>query len=86
MLLCLYRNVKQSQGSGSSSSCLSTVLFCDSDQPDNTIPQMITTEAILAAKDFVDLCCQHAAFIAGRGKIKDEIEQYSTGNLLPLHL
>ena len=40
------------------------VLFCDSDQPDNTIPQMITREAILAAKDFVNLCCQHAAFIA----------------------
>ena len=34
----------------------------------------ITKEAIEAAIDFVDVCCQQAAYIAGRGKIEDEID------------
>ena len=34
----------------------------------------ISEEAIIAAINFVNLCCQHTAFMAGRGTIAGEIE------------
>lgn len=37
------------------------------------ISSEISIEAIEAAKDFVDVCCQHTAFVAGRGEIQDAI-------------
>ncbi len=43
------------------------------------IPTEIDSKAIEAAQDFVDMCCQHAAFMAGRGEIPDEIQQLQTG-------
>lgn len=46
------------------------------------IPSQICSEALEAAEDFVDMCCQHAAFMAGRGEIKDEIQQLQTGTYL----
>ena len=36
---------------------------------------VISKEVLLAAINFVDTCCQHAAFIAGRGNIEDEVKQ-----------
>ena len=39
-----------------------------------SIPDHISTAAIKAAKNFVELCNQHAAFLAGRGVISDSIE------------
>jgi len=34
----------------------------------------ISEEAIIAAINFVNVCCQHTAFMAGRGGIAGEIE------------
>ena len=54
------------------------VLFVDpSTLP--SIPSVISIEAINAAQNFVDTCCQHAAFIAGRGLVDDEIDHLVSG-------
>ena len=63
------------------------VLFCDSDidlndQEDVKVADVTTQiadTAIVAAQNFVETCCQHAAFIAGRSDINDEITELSTG-------
>lgn len=47
------------------------VLFhLDSMEPD---------EAIEAAIDFVEVCCQHAVYITGRGNIKEELTHLQSG-------
>lgn len=38
-------------------------------------------DAIKAAIDVVNVCIQHAAFLAGRGEISDMIEDMAKGNL-----
>ena len=38
------------------------------------IPSTISDEALKAAQSFVELCTQHAAFLAGRGSIDEEID------------
>ena len=43
------------------------------------IPNEICSEALEAAHDFVDMCCQHAAFMAGRKEIPEEIKQLQIG-------
>ena len=48
------------------------------DSPDN-IPTELCEEAIVAAQDFIDVCCQHTAFIAGRGSIQEAIQQLVKG-------
>lgn len=35
---------------------------------------IISDKALLASINFVELCCQQAAYIAGRGDIKDDIK------------
>lgn len=64
------------------------VLFCDtdidlSDEGEEikvaNVSTQIAGNAIVAAQNFVDTCCQHAAFIAGRNNIDDEITELSTG-------
>ena len=61
------------------------VFFSDTVREDGKIivselAQTIKPKAIVAARNFVDVCCQHAAYIAGRGDIEDEIENIaSTG-------
>ena len=45
----------------------------------NDLPNEISLNALEAAQDFVDMCCQHAAFMAGRGEIRDEIQQLQAG-------
>ena len=42
------------------------------------IPSIISEECICAAQDYVDTCCQHAAYINGRGSIDDEIKSLSS--------
>lgn len=54
------------------------VLFMN---PPTSIPSTISTKAITAAQNFVDTCCQHAAFIAGRGLIDEEIDHLIAGIL-----
>ncbi len=39
-----------------------------------TVSEKISEKALLAALDFVELRNQHAAFLAGKGLIEDEIE------------
>lgn len=39
-----------------------------------TIPQDISDTALEAALDFVEVCNQHASFLAGKGLIGDAIE------------
>ena len=43
------------------------------------VDNVLSNEAILAAQNFVEICCQHASFIGGRGIIDDEIKSLSTG-------
>ena len=51
---------------------------CIDDQEDITVSS-VPSKAILAAENFVDTCCQHAAFIAGRSKMADEITRLTSG-------
>ena len=51
------------------------------DTPDD-IPDTISELAIVAAQDFVDVCCQHAAFVAGRGDIQEAIQQLQLGLII----
>ena len=39
----------------------------------------VSEDAISAAIDFIDVCCQHTAYMAGRGIISEEIAAYLTG-------
>ena len=62
------------------------VLFWDaaSDQQDTTdtnIPPIISNAAIVAAQNFVETCCQHAAFMGGCGKVDKEISRLISGNI-----
>lgn len=50
-----------------------------SDASDNPLPDTISENAIVAAIDFVEVCCQQAAYIAGRKDIKKEIEHMEAG-------
>ena len=59
------------------------VLFCDTVDTQghiavSQIPPTISKDAIITAQNFVDTCCQHAAFIAGRGRVEDEISQLTS--------
>ena len=43
------------------------------------IPTVISDGAIKAAEDLVDVCIQHAAFLAGRGDVDTLIEEMAKG-------
>ena len=43
------------------------------------IPTVISLAAVNAAKNLVDVCIQHAAFLAGRGKVDAEIQEINKG-------
>lgn len=54
------------------------VLFhMDNEAP---LPDVITEEAIHASIDFVEVCCQHAAYLSGRGDLNQEFELLKSGN------
>lgn len=42
--------------------------------PTSQVSDEISEEAILASINFVALCCQQTAFMAGRGSITEEIQ------------
>ena len=44
-----------------------------------TIPEAISVDAVKAAIDLVDVCIQHAAFLAGRGDVQESIEMLTSG-------
>ena len=54
------------------------ILFYDEDD-DGQLSETVTQTAIEAAIDFVDVCCQHTAYIAGRGNIDEELKILETG-------
>ncbi len=55
-------------------------------KPSEDICDKITEEAIAASINFIGLCCQQTAFMAGRGNIKEEIEIIKASMLvLSLH-
>lgn len=57
------------------------VLFCDTYNEDGTLDlpaSTISVDAILAAQNFVDVCVQQTAYIAGRRKISDEINAFTS--------
>ena len=43
------------------------------------IPVTLSEEAVKAAENFVELCVQHAAYLAGRGAIEEAIQAMHPG-------
>lgn len=58
------------------SACLH-VLFCI--ETPTVISDVISIEAIKAAIDMVNVCIQHAAYLAGRGDVNEMIEEMGKG-------
>lgn len=56
---------------------LHILFYVDKDDPD--IPDVVSSEAITAAIDFVELCCQQTAYLAGRGDISVELQRLQEG-------
>ena len=54
------------------------VLF-NLDDP-TAIPQQISEAAVKAADSFVDLCLHHAAYLGGKGKLEEAIEDINKGD------
>lgn len=53
------------------------ILFhIDKEEP---LPDVISDTAIEAAIDFVEVCCQHTAYISGCGNITQELEFFESG-------
>ena len=46
-----------------------------------SLSESIDDSVITAAINFVEICCQQAAFIAGRGDIKEEIDTIQASEL-----
>lgn len=46
----------------------------------DSIPDTISQDAIKAAINFVEVCCQHTAYISGRGQIENELELVQAGD------
>ena len=44
-----------------------------------SIPEMISENAVKAADCFVDLCLQHAAYLSGRGDFQDAVDDIQQG-------
>lgn len=59
------------------SAAMHVLFHLESTEP---LPDTITDTAIEAAIDFVEVCCQHTAFITGRGNIQEELEHLQSGN------
>ena len=45
------------------------------EEPQN-IPNEISDKALMASINFVDICIQHAAYLAGRGEIQEAIDSF----------
>lgn len=48
-------------------------------ESEGSLPSTITQEAIEAAINFVEVCCQHTAFVTGRGNIEEELRLLEAG-------
>jgi hypothetical protein len=47
--------------------------------PSGDLSTEIPEKTLAAAIDFVEICCQHAVYIAGHGKIEDELDLLESG-------
>ena len=63
------------------------VLFADFNEKEKGIPntfkdisEKIDEKAIVAAQNYVEVCCQHIAFLAGRKPINSKIIWHTEGN------
>lgn len=58
------------------------LLFCDETDSDyniviaTTLPTVIGADALKAAENYVDVCCQHTAYLTGRQLIEHEVKRY----------
>ena len=58
------------------------MLFCDEDGPEvpatmqENIPMEIGEKAVLAAQNYVDICCQHVCFLARNKTIEEVVQHY----------
>lgn len=43
------------------------------------LPTIITADAVAAAIDYVEVCCQHTLFVTGRQLLRDEVKKYTEG-------
>lgn len=50
------------------------------------IPETISDEALKAAVCFVELCVQHAAFLAGRGNVAEEIDSIPDQGMITMYV
>ena len=41
-----------------------------------TLPTTISSESLKAAINFVEVCCQHTAYVTGRKTIESEVKKY----------
>ena len=44
------------------------------------LPDTISQDAAKAAINFIEVCCQHTAYISGRGQIENELELVQAGD------
>ena len=64
------------------------IFFCDLIETEthrlevSRVPLTNSEQAIRAAIDFVDVSCQHTAYIAGRGEIEEEVKNIITGKYI----
>ena len=47
------------------------------------LPTTITEDALKAAINFVEVCCQHTAYVTGRQTIEKEIKKYKESKHIP---
>ena len=67
------------------------ILFHNDDDGDE-LSNTVTQAAVEAAINFVEVCCQHTAYIAGRNDINEQLKLFETGmvksifKLLAIHV
>ena len=61
------------------SAAMHVLFHMDREDP---LPDLISESAIEAAIDFVEVCCQHTAYVTGRGDITTEVDLVETGKLM----
>lgn len=52
----------------------------------DSLPTIITEEAVAAAIDYVDVCWQHTLYITGRQLLQDEVKKYTEGTYVNIWL
>lgn len=45
----------------------------------------ISEAAIVAAQNFVEICCQHCVFLSGKGILHNEVKRYCEGMYICIH-